>query len=229
MFQEIVNAITNGQAHYLAPVVLGLALTFTAIYMLKGRIWAFLYVALIPFLNWSFGIIPQIGIIAPNELFEKGVALHPMTVVTGLVFVIRDFVQREMGPKVLAAMAMAIGWSFFYALPVIALVSGIAFAVSETVDWLIFTFTRYRLSTRILLSSALATPIDTTVFLYGADIAMQRAQGAEPGNMLHLANWIVFVLGKMVGALIISHIIRQREDAGLIDPEGTVESPGIGS
>lgn len=218
MFTAIVNAITNGQPHYLAPVVFGLILTFTAIYMLKGRVWAFLYVALIPFLNWSFGVIPQLEVVEANTWFEKGISMHPMTVVTGLVFVIRDFVQREMRSKVLAAMAIAIGWSFFYAWPVIALASGIAFAISETVDWLMFTFTKYRLSTRILLSSALATPVDTTIFLYGADLALQYAQGAEPGNMLHMANWIVFVIGKMIGALIVSRLIRRQEDRGLINP-----------
>ena len=218
MFTEIVNVLTNNNPKHLVPVVLGLSLTFTIIYKLKGRYWAFLYVALIPFLNWSFGVIPQLQILAPGDTFSKGISMHPMTVVTGLVFVIRDFVQREMASRVLAAMALAIGWSFFYALPVIALVSGIAFAISETVDWLIFTFTKYRLSTRILLSSALATPVDTTIFLYGADLAMQYSEGAEPGNMLHPANWIIFVIGKMTGAYIISRLIRRREDQGLIDP-----------
>jgi uncharacterized PurR-regulated membrane protein YhhQ (DUF165 family) len=135
-----------------------------------------------------------------------------------MVFVIRDFVQREMGHRVLIVMAMAIAWSFYYAWPVIALASGIAFAISEGVDWLLFTFTKYRLSTRILLSSALAAPVDTTVFLYGADLAKQMELGMDPGNSLHVWNWIVFVIGKMVGAVIVSAIIRRREDLGKVDP-----------
>ena len=94
----------------------------------------------------------------------------------------------------------------------------IAFAISEGVDWLLFTFTKYRLSTRILLSSALAAPVDTTVFLFGADLAKQMELGMDPGNSLHVWNWIVFVIGKMVGAVIVSAIIRRREDAGKIDP-----------
>ena len=141
-----------------------------------------------------------------------------MTIVTGLVFVVRDFVQREMHSRVLICMALAIGWSFFYAWPVIALASGIAFAVSETFDWLVYTFTKYRLSTRILISSAVAAPIDTSIFLYGADLAQQLEFGLEPGNTLHLANWIVFIIGKMIGAFIISNAIRRQEDAGKIDP-----------
>lgn len=215
---ELVSVLTNGQPQLIGPALGALVLTFCAIWFLNGRFWAFIYVALIPFLNWSFSVIPQAQIIAPGGDYAPGVALHPMTMVTGMVFVIRDFVQREMGHKVLILMAIAVAWSFFYSWPVIALASGIAFAVSELVDWMVYTFTRYRLSTRILISSALASPVDTTVFLYGADIAQQMQLGAEPGNMLHPVNWIVFVIGKMVGAVIVSYVIRQREDKGLISP-----------
>lgn len=217
---DLVGILTNGHSGLLLPALVALALTFSAIWLLQGRAWALLYVVLIPFLNWSFGIIPEFKVLEPgaNALFSHGVSLHPMTMVTGMVFVIRDFVQREMGHRVLILMAVAVAWSFFYAWPVIALASGVAFAISEGVDWLIFTFTKYRLSTRILLSSAVAAPIDTTVFLYGADLFKQMQLGLEPGNSLHPWNWVVFVIGKMVGALIVSYLIRRREDAGLVSP-----------
>ena len=215
---ELVGVLTNGQPQLLGPALGALLLTFCAIWFLNGRIWAFIYVALIPFLNWSFGVIPEAQIVAPGGDYAPGIALHPMTMVTGLVFVIRDFVQREMGHRVLILMAIAVAWSFFYSWPVIALASGIAFAISEMVDWMVYTFTKYRLSTRILISSALATPVDTTVFLYGADLAKQMELGMEPGNSLHPLNWIVFVIGKMVGAVIVSYVIRRREDAGLVSP-----------
>jgi hypothetical protein len=216
----LVCALTNEHPNLILPALCALGLTTAAIWFLQGRAWALLYVVLIPFLNWSFGIIPEFGVVAAGEnaLFPQGVSLHPMTMVTGMVFVIRDFVQREMGHRVLILMAIAVAWSFFYAWPVIALASGIAFAISEGVDWLLFTFTKYRLSTRILLSSALAAPVDTTVFLYGADLAKQMQLGLEPGNSLHIWNWAVFVIGKMVGAVIVSAIIRRREDAGLMNP-----------
>ena len=214
----LVGVLTNGQPQLLGPALGALLLTFCAIWFLNGRIWAFIYVALIPFLNWSFGVIPEAQIVAPGGDYAPGIALHPMTMVTGMVFVIRDFVQREMGHKVLILMAIGVAWSFFYSWPVIALASGIAFAVSEMVDWMVYTFTKYRLSTRILISSALATPVDTTVFLYGADLAKQMELGLEPGNSLHPLNWIVFVIGKMVGAVIVSYVIRRREDKGLVSP-----------
>lgn len=217
-WNNLLNAITNSQPGNLLPVLLGLIATFSLIYYFRGRFWAFLYFATIPFLNWSFGVVDSFTLAPPGELFHRGIELHPLTVVTGLVFVFRDFVQRQMGHRVLVVMALAIAWSFYYAWPVIALASGIAFAISEITDWLIFTFTRYRLSTRIILSSAVAAPVDTTIFLYGADLARQMKLGDEPGNMLHLANWIVFIVGKMIGAVIIAYMIRQREKAGDIDP-----------
>ncbi|KCZ56356.1 hypothetical protein HY29_08680 [Hyphomonas beringensis] len=217
---QLVNILTNGNPGQFPLAFIALALTFTAIWMLQGRGWALVYVALIPFLNWSFGVIPEFQVVEPtgHGMFGSGVSLHPMTMVTGMVFVVRDFVQREMGHRVLLVMAMAVAWSFYYAWPVIALASGVAFAISEGVDWLLFTFSKYRLSTRILLSSALAAPVDTTVFLYGADLAKQIELGAAPGNSLHFWNWIVFVIGKMVGAVIVSAIIRRREDLGLTNP-----------
>jgi len=215
---EIVLILTNGNPDLLLLVLSGLIATIGLIYYVGGRSWALLYVALIPFLNWSFGIIPEFALMEPNSTFSKGLSLHPMTVVTGLVFFFFYFVQREMRQWVLICMALAIGWSFFYAWPVIALASGIAFAVSEFFDWLLFTFTKYRLSTRILLSSAVAAPIDTTLFLYGADLAKQINLGLDPGNTFHIANWVVFIIGKMIGAVIVSRIIRQREDAGEVDP-----------
>ncbi|MEM0985167.1 MAG: VUT family protein [Pseudomonadota bacterium] len=218
MFETFVNIVTGGRPDDLVwalPLLMG---TVAVIYALGGRIWAMVYFLTIPFLNWSFGVVPQIELMAPNDTFGRGVSLHPLTVVTGLVFVFRDFVQRQMGQWVLAVMALAIAWSFYYAWPVIALASGIAFAISETVDWLLFTFTKYRLSTRILLSSAVASPVDTTIFLYGADLAVQMRLDEPPGTLLHAANWVVFIIGKMVGAFVVSYAVRRREDAGALNP-----------
>ncbi len=213
-----VSILTGGRPDDLLVVSIGLVTTLYIIYREGGRVWAFVYFLTIPFLNWSFGVVPNIDFVPPGPVFTQGISLHPLTLVTGLVFVFRDFVQRQMGQKVLIVMALAIAWSFYYAWPVIALASGLAFAVSETVDWLLFTFTRYRLSTRILLSSAIASPIDTTLFLYGADLAVQMRLDEPAGTMLHAANWIVFVIGKMVGAVIVSSAIRRREERGLVDP-----------
>lgn len=221
VWNELVSALTNGNPQQLPLAAAGILATASLIWVLKGRTWAFIYVALIPFLNWTFGKFS--GFDVTNELggmfgTSARIMVNPLTIATGMVFVVRDFVQREMGHRVLILMALAVAWSFYYSWPVIALASGIAFAISETSDWLIFTFTRYRLSTRILLSSALAAPIDTTVFLYGADLARQMQLGDPAGTMFNLPNWILFIIGKMIGAVVVSWMIRRREDRGEVDP-----------
>lgn len=233
VWDMFVGILTNNRPSFLLPVLVGLAMSVAILWRLGGRIWAIIYVMMIPFLNWSFGVVPNLQFVGPwvdttDAMFSlifpadtpnlSGLMLHPLTLVTGLVFVIRDFVQREMGQWVLLAMALALSWSMYYAWIVIVIASGLAFFVSEFFDWLLFTFTKMKLSKRILYSSVVATPIDTTIFLYGADLAKQMQLGAEPGNTLTLANWIVFVIGKMIGAVIVSDMIRRREDAGITDP-----------
>ena len=215
----LVSALTNEHPQQLFPVLVALSLTVAAVWSFGGRIWALLYLVTIPFLNWSFGVIHSFTLVQPNATFPEGVELHPLVLVTGLVFVIRDFVQRGIGHRVLIVMVLAIAWAFYYAWPAIAIASGLAFAISEVADWIVYTFTKYRLSTRILLSSALASPIDTTIFLYGADLALQinPAIKADAGTMLHPMNWIVFALGKMVGAAFVSWMIRRREEAGELE------------
>ncbi len=193
------------------------ALTYVIVRRLGGRSWSLVYVAMIPFLNWSFGIVGDVPIVAPNDWAAQGISLHPLALVTGAVFVVRDFVQREIGQKVLILMLIAVGWSVYYAPIWLALASGIAFTVSEGFDWLVYTIAKYRLSTRILISSAVATPIDTLIFLYGADLSKQIEFDANPGNTLHLANFIVILTGKMIAAFVLSRYIRAREDQGKID------------
>jgi hypothetical protein len=223
LWSELVGAIAYRDPAHLPLVLLGLAATGALIWFLKGRAWAYAYVALIPFLNWTFGRpdIPTADLtqlLGPVFGTAHKIVFNPLTIATGMVFVVRDFVQREMGHRVLILMALAIAWSFYYSWPVIAIASATAFAISESVDWLLFTFTKYRLSTRILLSSVFAAPIDTTVFLYGADLAQSMAGLAEPGSQLNMANWIFFILGKMIGAVVVSTMIRYREKRGEVDP-----------
>jgi len=155
----------------------------------------FVYVALIPFINWSFTWAPMWEVL-------PGWAFNPVTIVTGLVLVVRDFAQREVGHYVLIAMAIALILTAFAAGPELALASGGAFAIAELVDWALFTFTKYKLSTRVLLSSAIAAPLDTTIFLYGAEMIRP--------DQLTGPNITMSIIGKMVGAVVIWWIIRSR-------------------
>ncbi len=199
----ITNIIAYRNPDHLIWVLPLLIVTFGLIFVLKGRVWACIYLALIPFLNWTFGHAD--AIMQPVPFIEDAI-FNPITILTGLVFVVRDFAQREMGHRILIVMALAIGWSFYYAYPPIAMASAAAYAISETVDWSLFTFTKFRLSTRVLASSALASPIDTVVFLYGASFT-------DP-TQFSIWNIIFMIIGKMIGAVIIFYMLRARENAG---------------
>jgi hypothetical protein len=107
--------------------------------------------------NIGFVYIPPVPLL--GEMFP------PMSLIVGLIFIARDFAQREIGHKVLGAMAIGAILSYFMADPFVAIASVIAFAISEMVDWGVYTYTKRQLRDRILLSSALGTPVDSAVFL----------------------------------------------------------------
>ena len=115
------------------------------------------YVVSILIVNIGFVYIPPVPLL--GEMFP------PMSLVVGLIFILRDFAQREIGHKVLIAMAIGAVLSYFMADPFVAVASVVAFAISELVDWGVYTFTKRPLKDRILLSSALGTPVDSAVFL----------------------------------------------------------------
>lgn len=156
-----------------------------------------IYILLIPLINWSFTWAPMIAL--PGL---AAWAFNPVTIVTGLVLVARDFAQREIGHEVLIAMGLALFLTYVTSGGALALASGAAFLISELVDYALFTLTKYKLSTRVLLSSALAAPIDTTAFLYGASFIRE--------GQMSLPNIIMSVGGKMIGALIIWWLIKRR-------------------
>jgi uncharacterized PurR-regulated membrane protein YhhQ (DUF165 family) len=108
------------------------------------------YVGAIAAINWAFATL------GPSLWLNLAV---------GAVFVLRDQAQRSVGHWVVAAMLVAIVLSYLLASPVVAFASAAAFAVSEFADWAVYTWTRRRWADRILLSSAVSTPLDSAVFL----------------------------------------------------------------
>jgi hypothetical protein len=122
-----------------------------------------------------------------------------VALIVGFVFVVRDFAQREVGHRVLLAMLAGAGLSYYMVEdPSVAVASAAAFAVSELVDWAVYSFTGRPLSQRILYSSALGAPIDSAVFLGG--IGLLSATGVA-----------AMTLSKMAGALLVWWIVRRRE------------------
>lgn len=158
--------------------------------------WTITYTLLIPLVNWAFSWTP---------LFElpDGSMWSPFSIVVGLILVFRDFAQREIGHFVFLPLLIGVGISFFMAPPEIAMAGGIAFFASEVIDWAIYTFTKRPLSQRVLLSSFAAVPVDTVVFLSGANMAI-------PG----IFTWWTFasmVVSKLSGAFVVYYLIRRRE------------------
>lgn len=155
------------------------------------------YLFLIPFVNWMFSWAPIMGL-------PDGGTWTPFAIITGLVLVFRDLAQREIGHKVILLLILGAVISYYLAAPQIAIVSALAFAVSEMVDWAVYSYTHKPLSQRIIYSSLLGAPLDTTIFLYGADMVV-------PGVFTF---WSIFasVVSKLSGAFVVAYLVSLREN-----------------
>ena len=153
--------------------------------------YAFLYVFTVVMVNYAFDIVPLVSL-------PGGEMWSPVALAVGFIFVIRDYAQREIGHLVLAAMLLGGGLSWIMATPAIALASVCAFLTGELIDWAVYTFTGRTFSQRVLLSSALSTPIDSVVFL-------------SMVGLFSLPSVIVMTMSKMVGAVIVFYLARRRE------------------
>lgn len=165
------------------------------IHLLRLR-WVYLYIALIPAVNLSFVYVPTVAM-------SDGGQWSPMAIITGLILVFRDFAQREIGHWIFIPLLIGVALSYGMAGPEIALASGAAFLVSELVDWLVYTFTKKPLSTRILISSIAGAPVDTAVFLFGANMIV-------PG-ILAPSTLLTSIASKLLGAYVVYRIVKRRE------------------
>lgn len=186
------------QQHIAIPIV---AITVLIILLMK-RPFTALYVALMPLVNWAFAGIPTFPI---PESFGGG-EWHPFTIVTGLVLVVRDFAQREIKHWIFAAMLVGLTLSTLTAWPVIVVASGLAFLISETTDWAVYTFSKRPLSQRILISSAISAPIDQMAFISLASLVV-------PG-IFAWGSIATGIVSKLVGAYIVSRIVARQERRG---------------
>ena len=184
------------QQPYIAiPIVVA---TVAAIFF-SGRRFTALYVGLMPLINWAFAGIPTIPL--PEML--GGGEWHPFTIVTGLVLVARDFAQREIKHWIFGAMLIGLSLSTLTAWPLIVVASGVAFLISETADWAVYTFTKRPLSQRIMISSLIGAPLDQVLFLW---LASQVVDG-----LFAFGSIVTGIVSKLIGAWVISRLVAHRE------------------
>jgi len=163
--------------------------------------WTAAYVGLMPLINWSFAHVQTYDI--PSGL--GGGVFQPLAIVTGLVLVVRDFTQREIGHRVLAAMILGLIFSTMTSWIVVVVASGAAFLISELVDWAVYTFSKRPLSRRIMLSSTLSAPLDQTVFIYLASFVV-------PG-IFAWGTVITGIVSKLIGAAVVAWVVARQERA----------------
>ncbi|HRF01822.1 MAG TPA: VUT family protein, partial [Pirellulaceae bacterium] len=87
--------------------------------------------------------------------------------------------------------------------PVIVVASGLAFLISETADWAVYTFVKRPLSQRIMLSSAIGAPLDQIVFLGLASLVV-------PG-LFAWGSIVTGIVSKLIGAWVISRLVARQE------------------
>lgn len=153
------------------------------------------------------GLIYLLGVVLVNAgfawlpSFSTPLGVVPLAAfVVGFIFVLRDCSQRAIGHNVLYFMAVGILVSFWLADPAIAAASMAAFAVSEIVDWIVYTKTKKPFRDRVLISSAFSVPLDSLVFLLGI-------------GQLSLGAMLVMIASKMVAALGIWLLVGEKPKA----------------
>jgi queuosine precursor transporter len=154
------------------------------------------YLLFIVFLNTIFSYAPDL------KIFGEPVSAADFLV--GLIYVLRDFAQRETKHWVILAMIIGCLLSWALAEQQAALASVAAFAVGESLDWSIYTYTKKPLSQRILLSSFISSPADSAVNLY----------------FLYQLNWVGFLImtaTKFLGAFALWFFWRMRRYSATSD------------
>tara|TARA_Y100000310_G_scaffold312730_1_gene360339 strand:+ start:232 stop:738 length:507 start_codon:yes stop_codon:yes gene_type:complete len=156
--------------------------------MMSRVLWPAAYVLLILIVNYGFSVIPVVSL-------GGGEVWPPLSLAVGLIFVVRDYAQRQIGHWVLPAMLLGGVLSYVMADPFVAIASITAFLVSELADWAVYSFTKRPFHERILWSSIVGTPLDSAIFL-----AMIGAFG--------WVGVIVMTASKLVGALVVWRLAR---------------------
>ena len=104
--------------------------------------------------------------------------------VVGLTLVLRDLVQRQIGkPATFGIIVAGAALSAVFS-PALALASGLAFLVSESVDFALFSLTeRFGLLRAVAASNAVSLVVDSVVFLFIAFGSLAFVEGQIVGKV----------------------------------------------
>jgi hypothetical protein len=151
-------------------------------------IFAFLaYLATIPAANWLIGNVGTFCVPDGPCLVPVGFGLDAPSgvLMIGLALVLRDLVHRSLGWQA-AAVAIVLGsaLSLLVSPPALALASFAAFALSETLDMLVYApLWRRRLVLAVVLSGLVGATVDSAMFLWLAFGSLDHLAGQIVGKM----------------------------------------------
>lgn len=131
-----------------------------------------------------------------------GQSFSPADVTVGIIYLIRDFAQREIRHYIFIAMIIGAALSYVFASKEIAVASISGFMVGELIDWAIYTFTKRPLSKRLILSASISSPFDSAVFL------------AVAGRLTPVP-FAMMTLGKFLGVFVLWAVWRVRSRRAL--------------
>lgn len=149
---------------------------------LRPYLATFSYISMVVLVNVLVAYLPRF------TLWDQSFSIADLIV--GSIYIVRDFAQREIKHYIILAMLIGAGISYLLTNKDLALASLAAFLVGETIDWLIFTFTRKPLSQRLIWSSLISAPVDSYVFLAVA-------------HHLQLLEFSLMTFGKILGIFIL--------------------------
>jgi len=176
---------------------------------LEGYIFLVLFCLTIPAANWMIGHVgtacmvngPCVLPVAPGVMAPSGVLM------IGAALVLRDLVQRRLGPAFgIAAILVGALISAAVAPRALVIASTAAFLLSEFADFAVYTpLARRRLVLAVFASSVVGLVVDSIVFLWLAFGSMQFLEGQIIGK-----TWMV-----LLALPLIAYMRRRDERLGL--------------
>jgi len=176
---------------------------------IEGSVFLILFCQTVPAANWMIGHVgtvcaangPCLVPVAPGIMAPSGVLM------IGAALVLRDLVQRRLGPEfgigaILAGAALSAG----LAPAALVVASTVAFLLSEFADFAVYTpLARRRLLLAVMASSAVGLVVDSLVFLWLAFGSLEFLEGQIIGKA-----WMVLLAMPLV-----SYLRRRDERLGL--------------